>query len=94
MIMDHYYDKWRKWKDLSTPPGPFSIPPYPPSTNPIPPYPQSSPISKEEIEEFRKLLDRAREYDKKYNQPDCELEEKKKLLKDLADKMGIDVSFL
>lgn len=33
--------------------------------------------SKEEIEEFYKLLDAARKFDKKVNQPDCEREELK-----------------
>lgn len=51
-------------------------------------------ISPTEIDEFRKLLDRAREYDKKHNQPDCELEEKRQKLKKLADELGVKIDFL
>lgn len=51
-------------------------------------------ITKEEVEEFRRLLERAREYDKLHQQPHCESEDKKKLLKQLADILGIDISFV
>lgn len=52
------------------------------------------PISPEEIAEFRKLLERAREYDRKMNQPECELAEKKAALKQIAAALGIDISFV
>lgn len=89
MIMDHYQDKW-------TPAIPF-IPnslPYSPSLPYIPPTIAIPYITKEEIEEFRKLLERAREYDKKNNEPDCELQEKKDALKALAEKLGIKIDFI
>lgn len=60
-----------------------------PVTLPVLPF-----ITPEEIVEFRKLLERAREYDKKNNQPDCELDEKKEKLKKLAKEMGVEISFL
>lgn len=48
----------------------------------------------EEIEDFKKLLDRAREYDKKNSEPECEMESKKLLLKSIADKLEVDISFV
>ena len=53
-----------------------------------------------EINEFRKLLEAAREFDRKTNQPDCELAAKKErlrdLLQDIAEECGfdIDITFL
>lgn len=83
MVMDHYADKWK----------PYIEPQYPfGETMPLAPsIPQ---ITKEEIEEFRKLLERAREYDKRNNEPDCELDEKRQLLKKIAKQLDIDISFL
>lgn len=81
MIMDHYNDKW---------PKPSEIKPYfPPQPIPYPNLPTQA-----EIDEFRKLLERAREYDKNNNEPDCELEEKKEKIRELAKLLGLDVSFL
>lgn len=68
-----------KWKD------------YPRTHEVVPSAPA---ISQEEIEEFRKLLERAREYDRKMNQPDCELEEKRNRLKELANELGVEIAFL
>ena len=47
----------------------------------------------EEMREFRDLLQRAREYDKKHNQPDCELAEKRERLKKMADELGVEITF-
>lgn len=87
MIMDHYYDKW---KDL-VPNQPTVWPPdqFPPA---YPTYPQVLP-GQAELDEFRELLRKAREYDKKNNQPDCELEEKKEALQKIADALGIPIRF-
>lgn len=78
MIMDHYQDRW-----------------YPivyPQATPMWPSPQA--ISAEEVAEFRRLLDRAREYDKRHNEPDCELDAKRQALKALAKQLGVDISFV
>ena len=84
MVADHYWDKWNK--------PPYTLPPTPvfpvPSVIPTPQMP-----SQEEIDEFQRLLRRAREYDKKHNEPDCELEEKKARLLKLAEDLGIKISF-
>ena len=82
MVMDHY---WEKWRPLV--PDPPYVPPW--QTAPAVP-----PISPEEVAEFRRLLERAREYDRKHNQPDCELDEKRQALKTLAEQLGVDISFV
>lgn len=51
-------------------------------------------ITKEEVEEFRRLLEKAREYDKLHAQPHCESEDKKKLLKQLAEALGVNIDFV
>lgn len=92
MIMDHYREKWQP------------VVPQVPMPYPVPvPFPQFPPqqqvviapqISQAEIDEFRKLLERAREYDKRHNEPDCELEEKRTVLLAIAKALGIDISFV
>lgn len=42
---------------------------------------------------FKDLLKSAKEYDIKNNEPDCELEEKKDLLRKLAEQLGIEINF-
>lgn len=82
MIMDHQYDEWQRRLQQWQPPA-----------WPYQPY-QPPPIRPEEVEEFRRLLDRAREYDRKNNEPDCELEEKRQKLRDLADTLGVKIDFV
>ncbi|NIM21891.1 MAG: hypothetical protein GTN64_05655 [Candidatus Latescibacteria bacterium] len=84
MILDHYRDKWNPLV-----PQPITAPPT------SPPIPASEPpITDGEIREFRRLLERAREYDRGHNQPDCETEEKKAEIKALAQKLGIEIDFI
>ena len=45
-------------------------------------------------EEFRKLLERAREYDRRHNQPDCELESKRQEILRLAESLGVKIDFV
>lgn len=78
MIMDYYNVKWQ---------------PQPYQHQYIGNFPQPQ-ISQAEVDEFRRLLERAREYDKRNNEPDCELDEKRQALKKIADAAGIDISFL
>lgn len=85
LVVDHYTDKW--WERL----GPGNATPI---TQPSITINYPPPPSPEEIAEFRKLLERAREYDKKNNQPDCDLESKKAALRDIAQHWGIDISFI
>jgi hypothetical protein len=85
MIYDHYHDKWRN--------PPYTLP-NPPIYIPNLPTPNPGALTKEEIEEFRKLLERAREYDKQHNHPDCELEEKRRKVKELAKSLGVEINFV
>lgn len=92
MIMDNQYDNWRyRFPQPVIPMAPQQpyYPPSVPSAIPTPNIPTA-----QEIEEFRKLLERAREYDKKHNEPDCEMEEKRQKLLDLADALGIKIDFV
>jgi hypothetical protein len=93
MVLDHFEDRWKQhepWK----PPQPVPLPYYPspyeqgPFEQPVIPN-REPPITDEEIREFRDLLKRAREYDKKHKQPDCESEQKMKKLLDLAEQLGV-----
>lgn len=46
--------------------------------------------SQQEIDEFRRLLDRARRYDALHGEPDCELEAKRLALLKLAKELGCE----
>ena len=98
MIVDHYYDRWEPY---------CRQPPYNPTAPGLPGYPYTWPDdvkipvepvkphrvpSAEEIAEFYDLLRKAREYDKKNHEPDCESEEKKKKLQALADELGVKIT--
>ena len=78
MVMQHQFEIWDDRYRTSNP-----------LRNYGPPFPTGR-----EIEEFHKLFNKAREYDKKNNEPECEMEEKKELLLELAEKLGVDISFI
>lgn len=85
MIEDHYGDKWR----------PYTWPPHTTPGQGIGPYvPPEPPISDAEIREFRKLLERARQYDIDHGEPECELDEKKEMLLKIAEQLGLEIDFL
>lgn len=88
MVYDHQFEKWHD----RTPPGEFILPNHglSPIANPL----IINPITQEEVDEFRRLLERARAYDRKHNQPDCEMEEKKRLIRELAKLHGLNVDFI
>lgn len=48
----------------------------------------------QKIKELEELLQKAREYDKKMNQPDCEMDEKRLALKKIADELGVEIKFI
>lgn len=94
MIGDHYSDKWTK-----APAQPWTIPntqvPYYPMS---PPVSMPSPISraefealKKDVEEMKALLIRAKEYDEKNGEPDCEMDAKVALLKQVAKFVGVSL---
>lgn len=77
MIGDHYTDKWRgrEWQTII-----------------------ERPVSaaeveqlRQEVEEMKKLLKKAVEYDKRTGQPDCPNEDKLAMLKEVARAMNIDL---
>lgn len=45
------------------------------------------------IEKLEELLRKAKEYDTKTGQPDCEMDEKVELLKKLAKQLGVELRF-
>lgn len=47
---------------------------------------------KRDVEEMKKLLLRAKEYDERNNEPHCEMDEKVALLKQIAKVVGVDLS--
>jgi hypothetical protein len=61
---------------------------------------ENNPVTQEDLDKIRRdiqdlkdLLKRAKEYDEKTGQPDCELDEKKRRLKEIADMVGVDIEF-
>lgn len=92
MVMDHYNDYWPKRYPYVHPcPEPWRMPePHE--------YPQPREISDkeraEELQKFKDLIERARKYDKDKHEPDCELDEKRKALKRIADELGIPIEFV
>ena len=86
MVMDYYGDKWQKYTPLQ--PSIY----YPVTVPQQPVYVPVPQITPEELAEFHELLRRAREYDKKNNEPDCELESKKERIRKLAEELGVTVN--
>lgn len=88
MIGDHYSDKWKdKWNN---PLNPFMPTPLKPFTGFV--SKEEFDALKKEVQEMKELLERAVEYDKRTNQPHCEMEEKVALLKKVAEAVGVDLS--
>lgn len=91
MVGDHYTDKWR---DL--------LPGYPSRGWPVPngdgTVIPSINVSREEfdqlkrdVEEMKTLLKRAKEYDERNGEPDCEIDEKMEMLRRVAKMVGVDI---
>jgi hypothetical protein len=73
-------------------PRPYEKPvPMPGIDYPIPnlPKPYTGP-TREQFEEFLKLLRAARDFDKATGQPNCEQDEKVKWIRELAEFLGVD----
>ena len=88
LIADHYIDKWNRWIPTPTSPQPLQ-----PIYIPLP-APTISPLTQEEVDDFRKLLERAKKYDEENGEKDCELDSKKQKLKDLAKMLGVEIDFV
>lgn len=89
MVGDHYRDVWTDPNRNGWHTGP-SVPNMP--------IILPSPISREEFDALKKevlemkaLLKRAKEYDERNNEPECEVDEKMDLLRKVAKLVGIDL---
>lgn len=95
-VGDHYWDKWR--------PQPWVVPTpiYPINTEPV--YQpvdiniDLSGVDKQEIEKLKKevaemkeLMRKAKIYDEKNNEQNCENDEKMNILRKIAEAVGIDL---
>jgi len=84
MVLDHYRDRW------------YERYPFIPQTAPtITIAPQ---VTREEFEAFRRefadmveLLKKAKIYDERTGQPDCEMDEKVEAIRRIAKVMGVDI---
>jgi hypothetical protein len=86
MIGDHFHDKWDPLRQ------------YIPQQNPYTNISYTTLVTKEEfnklkieVEEMKALLKRAKIYDEKNNEPNCEIEEKMTFLREVAKLVGVDL---
>ncbi len=79
MVADHFI---KQWPPVDTTPA---IPPWPAF-----PAPYTGP-TKEQFQELIELLKMAKKIDAATNQPDCEIAEKKDILRQVAKHLGIEV---
>lgn len=93
MVGDFYRDKWLPYTAVPMPTVPWSL-----STTSVtwPPIPHH--ITREEFDALRRevldmkeLLRRAKEYDARNDQVDCEVEEKLAVLRKVAELVGVDL---
>lgn len=98
MVGDHYNEKWKDvWPYHQPQPNPFvpdrvtTAPAAIPFWSPQGPTQQQFDDLKKEVEEMKKLLKRAVEYDKNNNEPHCEMEDKVALLKKVAALVGVSL---
>ena len=82
MVGDHYADKWRDWA-----PTPGIAHPAPPQGVRRDEFDQF----RRDVEEMKKLLKRAKEYDERNGEPDCEIDEKMALLRRVAEAVGVSL---
>lgn len=86
MIGDHYRDMWEPepWFPWQTPHG---------SQQGTPPEISRAEFEelKRQVAEMKELLKRAKEYDARNNEPDCEIDEKMDLLRKVAKLVGVSL---
>lgn len=90
-IGDHYQEKW-KWVEPYIEQPPFNPSPWSPN------WDFTEKVTRAEFEALRKevlemkeLIRKAKIYDEKNNEPNCEIEDKIKVLRDVARLVGIDL---
>jgi hypothetical protein len=80
MVGDHFHDKWNQ-------------PLYQQYFTNIPYISREEfDALKKEVEDMKQLLIKAKIYDEKNNEPNCEIEDKVATLKRIAELMGVDLS--
>lgn len=92
MTADHFRDRWQKLPYKITKPDDISFPWPKTIQTPRAPTQQEFDDLKKEVEILKELLKAAKEYDKKNNEPDCEIEEKMEFLRQAAKVVGIDLN--
>lgn len=80
VVMDYGIQQWPKYTAM---PEPMIFGPIPKSEPPGP--------TKEQFEEFLKLMRAAKRFDEATGQPNCELESKKQIIRDMAKQLGVPV---
>jgi hypothetical protein len=87
MVGDHYNDIFqpRPWYP--------SVPTWPADAK-LHDYATKQEVAdlRRQVEEMKALLIRAKEYDERNGEPDCEMEDKVALLKKIAKAVGVDLS--
>jgi len=79
MIGEHYKDKWQQ-------------PPYWPYIQQPDTATQQEVVNlRKELEELKKLLARAKAYDKANKEPDCEMDDKIAFLRQVAESFGVNL---
>jgi hypothetical protein len=84
MVGDHYTDKWNgvpiqpytQWPNMTVPFVPVGRPEFE--------------LLRKEVQEMIALMKRAKQYDVDNNEPECEVEDKIALLRDVSASVGID----
>lgn len=98
MVGDFYTDKWKDLTPSNPIPNPYINTPVTTTGNTMDfwktPWAtkQEYDALKKEVEDMKELLKRAIEYDKKNNEPHCEIEEKIATLKKIAEWVGVDLT--
>lgn len=79
VVMQGQIDQWQQ----QLPKNPWNQEPR------LGPQPNTPEELERQLQAFKDLIERARQRDLLENQPDCEMEDKKRILQELADKLGI-----
>jgi hypothetical protein len=88
MVSDHYAEKWRRlpWSE------PFPVIDWPHSPQaPLAVTREEFDALKRDVEGMKALLKRAKEYDERNGEPDCEVDEKMDLIRRVAAAVGVDL---
>ena len=86
MVGDYFGDKWEPFKQpIPSPIGPFNV------VWPSGPTQAEFDALKKEVLDMKELLKKAKLYDEKHNEPNCEIESKMEFLKKVAALVGIDL---